>query len=150
MSSGAGAVSAKKPASLSAAFHNRVFTVVWTATVVSNIGSWMYGAAAGWLMTRLDPDPLWGGLVQAASTLPVFLFAIPAGAFADIFDKRKFLIVLETLTTAVSAVYAAMVGFGLATPTKLLGFTFLVGATGALTVPAWQSVVPQLVPSDDL
>jgi MFS family permease len=150
MSSGVGAASAKKPTSLSAAFRNRVFTVVWTATVVSNIGGWMYSAAAGWLMTSLNPDPLWVALVQAASTLPIFLFAIPAGAFADIFDKRKFLIVLETLTTAVSAVYAAMVGFGLATPTNLLGFTFLVGATGALTVPAWQSVVPQLVPRDDL
>jgi MFS family permease len=150
MSSGAGAVSAKKPAALSAAFRNRVFTVVWTATVVSNIGSWMYSAAAGWLMTSLNPDPLWVALVQAASTLPVFLFAIPAGAFADIFDKRKFLIVLEILTTAVSALYAAMVGFGLATPLNLLGFTFLAGATGALAVPAWQAIVPQLVPKDDL
>ena len=150
MSSGVGVPLAKKPTTLSAAFRNRAFTVVWTATVVSNIGSWMYSAASGWLMTSLSPDPLWVALVQAASTLPVFLFAIPAGAFADIFDKRKFLIVLETLTTAVSALYAAMVGFGLATPTNLLGFTFLIGATGALTVPAWQAVVPQLVPKDDL
>jgi MFS family permease len=150
MSSGVGTASAKKPTSLSAAFRNRAFTVVWTATVVSNIGGWMYSAAAGWLMTSLNPDPLWVALVQAASTLPIFLFAIPAGAFADIFDKRKFLIVFETLTTALSALYAAMVGFGLATPANLLGFTFLVGATGALTVPAWQSVVPQLVPKDDL
>jgi MFS family permease len=150
MSSGVVAASAKKPSSLSAAFRNRAFTVIWTATVVSNIGSWMYSAAAGWLMTSLNPDPLWVALVQAASTLPVFLLAIPAGAFADIFDKRKFLIVLETLTTAVSAVYAAMVGLGLATPLNLLGFTFLVGATGALTVPAWQAVVPQLVPKEDL
>jgi MFS family permease len=150
MSSGGGAASAKKPSSLSAAFHNRVFTVIWTATVVSNIGSWMYSAAAGWLMTSLNPDPLQVALVQAASTLPVFLFAIPAGAFADIFDKRKFLIVLEILTTVASAVFAAMVGLGLVTPTSLLVFTFVIGATGALTVPAWQSVVPQLVPRDDL
>jgi MFS family permease len=150
MSTGVGAASAKKPTSLSAAFRNRVFTVVWTATVVSNIGGWMYSAAAGWLMTSLKPDPLWVALVQAASTLPVFLFAIPAGAFADIFDKRKFLIVLETLTTVISAIYAAMVGLGLATPINLLGFAFLVSATGALTIPAWQAVVPQLVPKDDL
>jgi MFS family permease len=150
MSSGVGAASAKRPTSLATAFHNRAFTVIWTATVVSNVGSWMYSAAAGWLMTSLNPDPLWVALVQAASTLPVFLFAIPAGAFADTFDKRKFLIVLETLTTAVSAIYAAMVGFGLATPANLLGFTFLIGATGALTIPAWQAVVPQLVPKEDL
>ena len=110
----------------------------------------MYSAASGWLMTSLNPDPLIVALVQAASSLPIFLFAIPAGALADIFDKRKFLLVVESLTTAVSAVYAAIVGFGLATPGNLLLFTFLIGAAGALTVPAWQAVVPQLVPKDDL
>ncbi len=150
MSSAAGAGATKKLSSLSAAFHSRAFTVIWTATVVSNIGGWMYSAAAGWLMTSLDPDPLQVALVQAASTLPVFLFAIPAGAFADIFDRRKFLIVLEVLTTVLSAIFAAMVGLGLVTPTSLLVFTFVIGATGALTVPAWQSVVPQLVPREDL
>jgi predicted MFS family arabinose efflux permease len=150
MSSAADAGPKRKPTSLSAAFHSRAFTVIWTATVVSNIGGWMYSAAAGWLMTSLDPDPLQVALVQAASTLPVFLFAIPAGAFADIFDKRKFLIVLEILTTVASAIFAAMVGLGLVTPTSLLVFTFVIGATGALTVPAWQSVVPQLVPKNDL
>src|ERR1700728_3101582 len=101
-------------------------------------------------MTTLNPDPLIVALVQAASTLPICLFALPAGALADIFDKRKFLIVVETLTTAVSAIYAAMVGLGLATPGTLLLFTFLIGAAGALTVPAWQAVVPQLVPKRDL
>jgi len=110
----------------------------------------MYSAASGWLMTSLNPDPLIVALVQAANTLPICLLAIPAGALADIFDKRKFLIVVESLTTAVSAIYAAMVGFGLATPGNLLLSTFLIGAAGALTVPAWQSVVPLLVPRDDL
>jgi MFS family permease len=76
--------------------------------------------------------------------------ALPAGALADIFDKRKFLIVVEVLTTVVSAIYAVIVGVGWATPGNLLLFTFLVGAAGALTVPAWQSVVPQLVSKDDL
>ena len=126
------------------------FTVIWTATVVSNVGGWMYSAASGWLMTSLNPDPLIVALVQAASTLPIFLLAIPSGALADIFDKRKYLIVVESLYTAVSAVYAAMVGFGLATPANLLLFTLLIGAAGALTAPAWQAVVPRLVPKDDL
>jgi MFS family permease len=139
-----------KPVSFAAAFRHPVFVVIWTATLVSNVGSWMYGAASGWLMTSLNPDPLIVSLVQAAATLPVCLLAIPAGALADIFDKRKFLIVVEILTTAVSAVYAAIVGLGLATPGNLLLFTFLIGATGALTIPAWQAVVPQLVPRDDL
>ena len=118
--------------------------------MVSNVGGWMYSAASGWLMTSLNPDPLLVALVQAASNLPIFLLAIPAGALADIFDKRKFLIVAESLTTAVSALYAAILAFGLATPGNLLLFTFLVGAAGALTVPAWQAVVPRLVPKDDM
>src|SRR5258707_473806 len=92
-----------------APFRRPAFTVLWTATVVANIGAWMYNAASGWLMTTLDPDPLIVSLVQAATTLPMFLFALPAGAIADIFDKRKFLIVVEAVTTAISAVFAAQV-----------------------------------------
>jgi MFS family permease len=133
-----------------APFRHPAFAVIWTATLVSNIGGWMYSAASGWLMTSLNPDPLIVALVAAMSSLPICLFAIPAGALADIFDKRKFLIVVEILTTAVSAIYAVIVGLGLATPGNLLLFTFLIGAAGALTVPAWQAVVPQLVPKDDL
>ncbi len=139
-----------RASSFLAPFRHRAFAVIWTATLISNVGWWMYSAASGWLMTSLNPDPFIVALVQAASSLPIFLFAIPAGALADIFDKRKFLLIVKSLTTAVSAVYAVIVGFGLATPGNLLLFTFLVGATGALTVPAWQAVVPQLVPSDDL
>jgi MFS family permease len=139
-----------KPVSFASAFRHPAFAVIWTATLVSNVGGWMYSAASGWLMTSLNPDPLIVSLVQAAATLPVCLLAIPAGALADIFDKRKFLVVVEILTTVVSAIYAAVVGLGLATPGNLLLFTFLIGATGALTVPAWQAVVPQLVPKDDL
>jgi MFS family permease len=131
-------------------FRHATFSVLWTATVVSNIGSWMYSAASGWLMTSLNPDPFIVSMVQVAATLPVFLFALPAGALADIVDRRKFLIVAETAVTALSAIFAAIVGFGLATPGNLLLFTFLIGAVGALTTPAWQTIVPQLVPKRDL
>jgi MFS family permease len=142
--------SSSSAGSFAAPFRHAAFAVIWTATLVSNVGGWMYSAASGWLMTTLNPDPLVVALVQAASTLPIFLFALPAGALADIFDKRKYLLVVETLTTAVSAVYAVMIGLGLATPGNLLLFTFLIGAAGALTIPAWQSVVTQLVPRDEL
>ena len=150
MSATSGAASSRNPGSLAAAFRHRAFAVIWTATVVSNVGGWMYNAASGWLMTSLNPDPLVVALVQTASTLPVFLFAIPAGALADIFDKRRFLIAVEVVYTAICAVYAVIVGLGLATPDNLLLFTFLIGAVGALTLPAWQSVLPQLVPKEDL
>ncbi len=142
--------SSVRAVSFAAPFRQTAFAVIWTATLVSNVGGWMYSAASGWLMTSLNPDPLLVALVQAASNLPIFLLALPAGALADIFDKRRFLIVVESATTAVSAIYAAMVGLGLATPGNLLLFTFLVGAAGAMTVPAWQAVAPRLVPRDDL
>jgi predicted MFS family arabinose efflux permease len=133
-----------------APFRHTAFAVIWTATLISNVGGWMYSAASGWLMTSLNPDPLIVALVQAASTFPIFLLALPAGALADIFDKRKYLLVVETLYTAVSALYALMVGLGLATPGNLLLFMLMIGAAGALTAPAWQAVVPLLVPRDDL
>src|ERR1035437_4644856 len=90
-------------------FRHSVFTALWIATVVANIGTWMYNAAAGWLMTTLSADPLMVSLVQTATSLPMFLFALPAGALADIIDKRRFIIVLEILITAASALFAALV-----------------------------------------
>ncbi len=131
-------------------FRSTAFTVLWTATVVSNIGSWMYSAASGWLMTGLNPDPFIVSMVQVATTLPMFLFALPAGVLADIIDRRKLLIVAEILATAVSAIFAAIVSLHLATPSNLLLFVFLIGAATALTGPAWQAIVPQLVPKRDL
>jgi len=149
MSDTSGATSART-VSFVAPFRHPAFAVIWTATLVSNTGVWMYSAASGWLMTSLNPDPLIVALVQAASTFPIFLLALPAGALADIFDKRKYLIVVESLYTAVSAIYAAMVWLGLGTPGNLLLFTLLISAAGALTTPAWQAVVPLLVSKDDL
>ncbi|WP_183244734.1 MFS transporter [Bradyrhizobium sp. cir1] len=132
------------------AFRHTTFTVVWTATVVANVGTWMYNAASGWLMTSLDADPLTVSLVQVASSLPMFLFALPAGALADTVDKRRFLIGCEIVLTIVAAASAVLVGLNVVTPPILLLFTFLLGAGAAFTAPAWQSVVPQLVPKQDL
>lgn len=81
-----------------APFQHRIFTMLWIATVVSNVGGWMYNAASSWLMTSLDAKPLTVSLVQAANALPMFLFAVPAGALADIIDKRRFIIVLDLAT----------------------------------------------------
>ena len=132
------------------AFRHPAFAVIWIATVVANVGTWMYNAASGWLMISLDPDPLVVSLVQVATTLPMFLFALPAGALADIVDKRRLLIVVEGAGTLLAAIFAALVGLGQVTSWTLLLFTFLIGVTGALTAPAWQSIVPQLVPRQDL
>ena len=133
-----------------APFQHRIFTMLWGATVVSNVGGWMYSASSSWLMTSLDAKPLTVSLVQAANALPMFLFAVPAGALADIIDKRRFIIVLEILITIVSAIFAALVSADLVSPATLLLFTFLISLFGALEAPAWQSIVPQLVSKQDL
>ncbi len=124
--------------------------MIWTATLVSNIGWWMYTAACGWLMVRLNPAPLVVSLVQAASTLPTFLFAIPAGALTDIVDKRKFLIFGEITIAVVATAFAVLVWRHLVTPWILLAFAFLVAAGDALTSPAYQAIVPMLVPRSDI
>jgi MFS family permease len=110
----------------------------------------MYNAGSGWLMTDLTADPLLISLVQVASSLPMFLFAMTSGVLADIVDKRKFLIVGEVFSTLLSAAFAALVSRHLATPAILLAFMFLIGAGGAMTIPAWQAIVPKLVPPEDL
>ncbi|MBI5131041.1 MAG: MFS transporter [Rhodopseudomonas palustris] len=133
-----------------AAFRHTAFAVVWTATVVANVGTWMYNAASGWLMTSLEADPLTVSLVQVASSLPMFLFAIPAGALADIVDKRRFLILIEIVLTVFAIASAVLVGLGRMDPVLLLLFTFLLGAGAAFAAPAWQSIVPLLVPKQDL
>ena len=99
-----------KAVSAAAPFRHKAFAVVWTATLVSNIRRLDVQRRLRLAYDQPNPDPLLVALVQAASNLPIFLFAIPAGALADILDKRKFLILVECLTTAVSAVYAMMVG----------------------------------------
>jgi MFS family permease len=131
-------------------FRHRAFTVIWIATVVSNIGGWMYNVASGWLMTSLDSNAFIVSMVQVADSLPMFLFAIPAGAIADIVNQRRFLILGESTITIVSTAFAALVWLNLITPGSLLVFTFIVTVGSAMTAPAWQSVVAQLVPKPDL
>ena len=127
-----------------------VFRWLWIATVVSNVGSWMYNAASAWLMTSLDADPFKVSLVQVANSLPLFLFALPAGALADIIDRRRVILWLEILSTVFSALFALLVARNAVTPAVLLWFIFLVGALGAIETPAWQAITPLLVPKPAL
>jgi MFS family permease len=69
---------------------------------MSNIGTWMQGAAAGWLMTGLNADAFVVSLFQVAASLPMFLFALPAGALADIIDRRRLLIAIQVAVTVLA------------------------------------------------
>lgn len=126
-------------------FRHRAFTVVWTATLVSNVVVWMQSAAGGWLMTTLAPEPRMVALVQVASALPMFLLGLPAGALADLFDRRRLLLSMEIVGTVLTAGFAVLVAQGLVAPAVLLAFVFLTSAAAAAIAPAWQAIVPQLV-----
>jgi predicted MFS family arabinose efflux permease len=131
-------------------FRHTSFTIIWIATLVSNIGGWMYSSASAWLMSSLDPNPLMVSLVQVAATLPMMLFALPAGALADIIDKRRFLIGAECFIAVACTLFAALVWLRLITPGTLLLFIFLIESGSAAAAPAWQSVVSQLVSRQEL
>lgn len=133
-----------------APFMHRPFAIIWLATVVSNIGAWMYNVATGWLMVSLDANPLTVSLVQVSNTLPMFLFAIPAGALVDIINQRRFLIAAEMAVTVTSMAFAVLVWRHLIGPASLLMLSFLVTVGSALSAPAWQAIVTQLVPKQEL
>ncbi|MDG2520750.1 MFS transporter [Caulobacter segnis] len=122
-----------------------LFRALWIATIVSNIGTWMHDVGAGWLMTSLSPSPLMVAMVQAATTLPMFLLALPAGALADIVDRRRLLIGAQVLGLSAAAVLAVLTALGLTTPYVLLGATFVAGIAAALSAPVFQAIVPELV-----
>jgi len=132
------------------AFGYVAFTVIWTASLVSNVGTAMFDTASGWLITSLDANPMTVSLVQVAVSLPLFLFTLPAGALADVIDSRRLLIAVELAILAVSVIFAGLVSLKLETPTLLLATTFLLGVGGALTSPAWGSTIPLLVPKENL
>jgi predicted MFS family arabinose efflux permease len=127
-----------------------LFRSLWIAAVISYTGSWMQNVATGWLMTSLTSSPMWVALVQVAVSLPVLLIALPAGALADIMDRRKFLLFTQGSMVAAASVLGVMTLTRTVTPQILLVFTFLLGVGAVMNDPAWQSLTPDLVPPSKL
>jgi MFS family permease len=120
----------------------------WIASTVSNVGTWMQDTAATWLMTTLTTSPLLIALMQAAASLPVLILGLLAGATADIFDRRRLLIFWQAWMLATVAVLAVLTFLGHISPWALLSFTFLMNVGSAMNNPAWQAIVPELVPRE--
>jgi MFS family permease len=126
------------------------FRSIWTASLASNLGTWMQNVGAAWLMTSLAPSPLFVSLVQAASNLPLFLLALPAGALADVVDRRRLMLAALAWLCLASATLGALAELELVTPASLLACTFAIGLGSALLAPAFQAAVSELVPHDEL
>ncbi|HKT50363.1 MAG TPA: MFS transporter [Candidatus Angelobacter sp.] len=127
-----------------------LFRSLWIAAVISYTGSWMQNIATGWLMTSLTQSPMWVSLVQVALSLPVLLIVLPAGALADLVDRRKFLLFTQSSMVAASLILGILTVTSTCTPTLLLIFTFLLGAGAFMNEPAWQALTPDLVPVSKL
>lgn len=141
---------AARPGGTLAPLRNTTFRWLWIASVVSNTGTWMQNVGAAWLMALLTPSPLFVGLVQSATSLPVFLLGIPAGALADIVDRRKLLLWTQGCMLAAAAILGVMTLAGYTGPWSLLLLTFALGLGSTMNGPAWQAIMPELVPRADL
>ena len=117
---------------------------------MGSIGWLVQGVGAAWLMTTLAGTADMVALVQSATMAPILLFALLAGALADLWDRRWVLMLAQLWVAAASFGLAAVGAAGLLTPASLLLFTFLVGTGAALNGPAWQAVVRELVPPGEL
>lgn len=132
------------------ALRHPVFRALWIASLASNLGTWLQSVGAAWLMTTLVASATMVALVQAVTSLPLFLLSLPAGALADVLDRRRLLLVTQSWTLASAAALGVLTMADLVTPGLLLLLTFLLGLGTALNGPAWQAIVPELVPREDL
>lgn len=122
-----------------------VFRRIWAASLLSNFGQLILGVGAGWEMTQQTGDAGMVALVQTAMMLPLMLVAVPAGALADMFDKRKIAMAGLVLSAVSAGVLTFLAWSGLATPWIILAFCVLIGAGVALYSPAWQSSIGEQV-----
>ncbi len=127
-----------------------VFRAMWTAALVSNVGTWMQNVGAAWLMTSLTTSALLVALVQTATTLPVVLVSLPAGAIGDIVDRRWLLIVVQAWMLVTAVILSGLTAVGATTPWILLLLTFSLGFGTAFLNPTWQAIQPELVPRKEL
>ncbi len=146
--------SARKPrksiASAWGPLREPVFRALWIAAVASNVGTWMEDVGEAWLMTSLSTSTLMVALVETAGSLPVVLLAIPSGAFADLIDRRRLLLITQAWMLIVAATLGLLTIAGLTTPWVLLILAFALGLGAAANAPAWEAITPELVARKDL
>jgi MFS family permease len=133
-----------------APLRSRVYRNLFIAQLASNIGSWMQSVAAQWFLVEKHSSDVIIALVQTASLAPTLFLGLLAGALADLFDRRRLLIVLQTYAVLVALALAVLTYLGRVGPTALLMFTLAIGCAGALTGPAWQAIQPETVPREQI
>jgi MFS family permease len=133
-----------------APFRHRIFRALWIAQFVGNLGTYAQTVGAQWLMGDLGGSAFEVALIQTASSLPVFLLVIPAGALGDIVDRRRLLIFGQAIALAAAAALAVMTLTDVVTPALLLALTALLAIGSSLSLPTFRAVQPELVPRDEV
>lgn len=136
--------------SITAPLHYPTFRRIWLASLFTNLGILIQGVGAAWAMTQMTPSADQVALVQTALMLPVMLIAIPAGAIADMHDRRIVGLIALSIELCGATTLTVLAWLGLTTPNLLLALCFAVGSGMALMGPAWQSSVSEQVPSEAL
>lgn len=138
----------RRPDSAWAPLRESLFRSLWIAAVVSYTGTWMQNVGAGWLMTELSASPLMVSLVQGAAAIPVFLVVLPAGALADMVDRRRLLLFTQSWMVIAAVALAVLTLLHAVSPWALLAFTFLMGIGAVMNDPAWQAITPEVVSTE--
>jgi len=127
-----------------------LFRRIWLASLLSNLGLMIQGVGAAWAMTQMTSSADQVALVQTALMLPIMLISMPAGAIADMYDRRIVALVSLAIALSGATCLSVLAWLGQVTPPILLAFCFVVGSGMALFGPAWQSSVSEQVPADTL
>ena len=127
-----------------------LYRILWIASLFLYIGAAMYDVGASWLMTSLAPNPLFVSLITTATTLPIFLFALPSGTLSDIFDRRSILLITCVYMFTISTILGILTLVGVTTPTVLLMLTFALGAGMTMIRTPIIPIMSGLVSSSEL
>ena len=136
--------------SLTNPFKSIDFRLLWTATLISNLGGLIQAVGAGWMMATITQSDAMVALVQSATTLPIMIFSLAAGALADSLDRRRVMLAAQCLMMAVSVAFAVIALTDQMAPWLLLAFTFLIGCGTALHNPSWQAALGDIVLREDI
>ncbi|RED21553.1 putative MFS family arabinose efflux permease [Rhodopseudomonas thermotolerans] len=135
---------------IAAPLRHALFRRIWLASLLSNLGLMINGVGAAWAMTQMTASADMVALVQTALMLPIMLVAMPAGAIADMYDRRLVALAALGIGLAGATTLAAFAHLGLVTPNNLLLFCFVIGTGMALFGPSWQASVSEQVPAETL
>lgn len=129
---------------------NTIYRSIWIATFFSNIGTWVHTITSSLLMTKLTTSSTLIALVQTFAMLPLFIFAIPAGVIADLYNRKSIIIYAQILMSLLAFMMAIVTYAGFMSDILLLTMTFLLNIGLAFNQPAWQALSSTLIPHEDI